>query len=226
MNMVKVKSTRIVAIGYAEPTKTMRVLFPEGAMYDYFNVPAIVHGALMEAESKGSFFQEHVVGKMFKYAKVNPREEGKSVMGKNKTQVAAETRAGKKTDVQPAEQPKPAAPAVATQPALASKQMATIETLKAGWAERKVDLSKLTIKDDGKFKLLVVDQGWPTVQVGASGGVTVLELKSYSKAYDAAMDGLALYEKQKARQKKAATPAPTAPAQPAAKAAEKQSVSA
>jgi hypothetical protein len=156
-------------------------------------------------------------------------------MGQNKTQKAAAERAKKTTaqEVQPqpttigpisdaiadlaakkrGEQPTPAAatPAPAT-PAQPSKQTETIERLKAGWAERKVDLSKLTIKDDGKFKLVVVAEGWPTVQVGASGGITVLELKSYSKAYDAALDGLALYQKQQARETKKATPAPAQPA--------------
>lgn len=220
MNMVQVKSTNLQAVGYDEQTKTLRILFQEGAMYDYFNVPASVHGALMEAESKGTFFQEHVIGK-FKYAKVDPnqREEGKTIMGKNKQQIATETRAKKSDNVQPAEQPKqeakPATPAAATQPAVASKQTETIERLKAGWTAKGVNLDKLAVKPDGKFALLIVDQGWPTVQVGASGGITVLELKSYSKAYDAAMNGLNLYQKQKEREaKKAVTAsAPPAPAE-------------
>jgi hypothetical protein len=101
------------------------------------------------------------------------------------------------------------APAAAA-PAQPSKQTQTIDKLKEGWTAKGVDLSKLSIKDDGKFKLLVVDQGWPTCQIGPTGGLTVLELKSYSKAFDAAMDGLALYQKQGAReQKKTAATAPT-----------------
>ena len=75
-----------------------------------------------------------------------------------------------------------------------------------------MDLSKLTIKDDGKFKVLIVDQGWPRVTIGPTGGIVVTDLKSYSKAFDAAMDGLALYQKQQAReQKKATATAPAAP---------------
>jgi hypothetical protein len=158
-------------------------------------------------------------------------------MGKNKAQKEAEARAKKPQPAAEAErtregsdnpaaiqakmdevaaQPKPngkATPAAvaAAQPAVVSKQTQTIETLKAGWTAKGVDLSKLIVKDDGKFKLVIVDAGWPTVQVGASGGITVLELKSYAKAFDAAMDGLALYEKQKAREQKKT--AATAPAQ-------------
>ena len=83
-----------------------------------------------------------------------------------------------------------------------------------------MDLSRLTIKDDGKFKLLIVDANWPTIQVGASGGISVLELKSYGRAFDAAMDGLSLFQKQQAREAKKATA--TASAAPAAKAEQKQ----
>ena len=98
----------------------------------------------------------------------------------------------------------------------------TIAKLKEGWAEKKVDLSKLTIKDDGKFKVLVVDQGWPRVTIGPTGGIVVTDLKSYAKAFDAAMDGLSLYQKQQAREAKK-TQATAPAAQPAA---EKQTVSA
>lgn len=109
----------------------------------------------------------------------------------------------------------PPAPAPATV-AAPNKQQQTIEKIKEGWTAKGVDLSKLAIKDDGKFKLLIVDAGWPTVQIGPTGGITVLELKSYAKAFDAAMDGLSLYQKQQAREQKKA--AATAPAPPAAKA--------
>jgi hypothetical protein len=96
------------------------------------------------------------------------------------------------------------APAVATTLG-ASKQDMAIEKLKAGWLEKKVDLSKLTIKDDGKFKVLIVAEGWPRVTIGPTGGIVVTDLKSYTKAFDAAMDGLNLYTKQKEREAKKAT---------------------
>lgn len=146
-------------------------------------------------------------------------------MGKNKQQLATEARTKKSQPAEPvAEQPKPApAPATpaATQPAVVSKQTETVERLKAGWKAKGVNLDKLTVKDDGKFKQLIVDAGWPTVQVGASGGITVVELKSYPDAFTGAMEGLERYTKQQAREQKRATataPAPQAPAtQPAAK---------
>ena len=136
---------------------------------------------------------------------------------KNKQQKAAEERAqaaAPKAAQPVAEQPKQAAPAQSLP--TPSKQTATIEKLKEAWTAKKVDLSKLQVKDDGKFKLLIVDAGWPTVQIGPTGGITVLELRSYAKAFDAAIDGLALYQKQNDRdRKKTAAPAP--PPAPAAK---------
>jgi hypothetical protein len=152
-------------------------------------------------------------------------------MGKNKQQLATEARAKKTTSevqFQPvAEQAKPEVKAGATTapatpaPTQPSKQMQTIEKLKEGWKARGVSLDKLTVKDDGKFKLVVVAEGWPTVQIGPTGGITVTELKSYAKAFDAAMDGLALYQKQQAREQKKATTAAPAP-----KAAEQTAVTA
>jgi hypothetical protein len=75
MELQKVKSANIAAVGFEK--QVLRILFLEGSAYDYFNVPASLYRLLMESESKGSFFQQYVVGK-FKYAKVNPnlREEG------------------------------------------------------------------------------------------------------------------------------------------------------
>ncbi len=75
MDLIKVKSSNLQAVGYDKSTKTLRILFSEGATYDYRAVPASVYKALMAAESKGSFFQHHVVGQ-FEYEKSNLREEG------------------------------------------------------------------------------------------------------------------------------------------------------
>jgi multimeric flavodoxin WrbA len=144
-------------------------------------------------------------------------------MGKNKQQAATEARTRKATPevAEPAvavEQPKPNGKADAKTIAAATptKQDATIEKLKAGWTAKGINLDKLTIKDDGKFKLLIVDAGWPTVRIGASGGVTVMELKSYPDAFTAAMEGLDRYTKQQAREaKQAAAAAPPAVAKSA-----------
>jgi hypothetical protein len=154
-----------------------------------------------------------------------------TIMGMNKAQKQAAARAKETTlEVQPpvavVEQPKqlaPTTPAPTPAQAAVSKQTQTIEKLKEGWLAKGVNLDKLTVKDDGKFKLAVVDEGWPTVQIGQSGGITVLELKSYAKAFDAAMIGKELFDKQKGREQKKATA--SAPA-PKAEQTEKQAVTA
>ena len=150
-------------------------------------------------------------------------------MGQNKAQKEAAARAKKSTsEVQPAEQPKQEATAPTTQPATVpatpNKQTQIIEKLKAGWTAKGVNLDKLSIRDDGKFKLLIVDAGWPTIRLGSTGGITVVELKSYPDAFTAAMEGLERYTKQQAREQKktvAAQPATASQKAPAEK-AEKQ----
>lgn len=126
-----------------------------------------------------------------------------------------------KSDVQPqptTPKPAPTTPiAKSTEPA-PSKQQQTIAKLKAGWTEKGVGLKELVEKPDGKFIYLQPTTAWPMIRVGPTGGVDLPQLKSYPKAWDAAMDGLALYQKQLAREAKkaaATAPAPAAPAKSA-----------
>lgn len=53
-------SSTIRAVGYDEPTETLRVQFVSGAVYDYAAVPAAVHTALMGASSIGSHFGQNI----------------------------------------------------------------------------------------------------------------------------------------------------------------------
>ena len=84
--------------------------------------------------------------------------------------------------------------------------MQTIEALKKGWADHKIDLSKLEQKQDGKFVNLIVAEGWPVVAIGPTGGINLPQIRSYSKPFDAAMDGKTLLEKQSARDAKKTAP--------------------
>jgi hypothetical protein len=141
-------------------------------------------------------------------------------MGRNKQQTAAKKQAAEATEQPKQEAPTPVAPTATPTPA--NKQTAAFDRLKAGWEAKGVDLSKMTVKPDGKFTLVVVGEGWPTVRIGVTGGLTVVELKSYVNPFDAAMIGKELFEKQKAREAKKAAAAAPAPAAPKAPAAEKQ----
>ena len=220
MQMVSVKSSNLAAIGYSEESKTLRVLFQEGRCYDYLGVSQKVYEQLMAAESKGHFFQD-VIRERYSYEKVNLEKESNMPKATAKTKPVTQAAVPTTTAEQPKATPAPAAPAAATPTAQPTKQDQTIARLLEGWKAKGIDLSKLTCRDDGKYKLLVVGEGWPTVQVGSSGGVTVVELRSYPDGFTAAMEGLERYQKQqRADAKRAAAaqpaqaPAP-APAQPA-----------
>ena len=219
MDLVKVKSTNLSAIGYDRPSRTMRILFLEGSAYDFEGIPAKLYNQLMEADSKGTFFQECIKGQ-YNFRKVNLEKE-RTTMGMNKQQREAAKRAKQTSAVQPAAavavaEPPKAEPQPAAQPTPANKQTATFDKLKEAWTAKGVDLSKMEVKPDGKFVLITVAAGWPAIHIGPTGGITLPQIRSYAKAFDAAVDGLALYEKQKARDtKKTAAPAPTPKAAPA-----------
>jgi hypothetical protein len=98
------------------------------------------------------------------------------------------------------------AAAVATTP---NKQMQTVDKLKEAWAARGVDLKAMKVEPDGKYMNVVVAADWPIVRVGPTGGIELPEIRSYPKAFDAAIEADKLWAKQQARdQKKSAALAP------------------
>lgn len=60
MNMIPVSSSNITSIGY-EGT-TLRVLFHNNRLYEYYNVPSSVYNELMSAPSHGSYLARHIKG--------------------------------------------------------------------------------------------------------------------------------------------------------------------
>ena len=161
-------------------------------------------------------------------------------MGKNKQQVATEARA-KKSAVgkEPGqisgdtgkvnEQPKPEAAKPATQtatpapaqPATPSKQTQSIEKLTVAFREqRQIEVKPSMLTADGKYINLLIGKEWPVIQIGASGGIVLPAIKSYPKAFQAALEGDKLLAKQTEREQKKVTataaPAPTTAQAPAA----------
>lgn len=67
MSMIHVSSSNIDSIGY-EGT-TLQVLFSNGGLYYYYNVPSSVYDGLMSASSHGSFLANHIKG-IYKYKEV------------------------------------------------------------------------------------------------------------------------------------------------------------
>lgn len=81
-NMVDVESTNLGSVGYDPETQTLRIKFKDGAPYDYRGVPPQMHGELMGAESKGSFFFKRIKSArredgslMFPFTRVNQQQE-------------------------------------------------------------------------------------------------------------------------------------------------------
>ena len=60
MVRVAVESSTMVSVGYNGQDKILEIEFTSGAVYQYMDVPAVVHKALMRAESKGRYFNSEI----------------------------------------------------------------------------------------------------------------------------------------------------------------------
>lgn len=69
MQMIPVSSSNLNAVGYENGT--LKVAFNNGSAYIYSNVPHNVFDGLMQASSKGSYFDQHVKKAGYHYTKVN-----------------------------------------------------------------------------------------------------------------------------------------------------------
>lgn len=62
MERQTVSSSIIASVGYDPATKVLEVEFHETGLYQYFNVPSVLHEAFMTAPSKGGFFNANIKG--------------------------------------------------------------------------------------------------------------------------------------------------------------------
>jgi KTSC domain len=67
MNVTAVESTTLAALAYDDARKILQLEFRSRAIYRYFGVPAAVHTALLQAPSKGQYFNQEIRGR-FRYA--------------------------------------------------------------------------------------------------------------------------------------------------------------
>lgn len=56
MQMIPVRSSAITAVGYDPVTKRMKITFKQGRTYDFCGVPPEVHQGLVNAGSKGGYY--------------------------------------------------------------------------------------------------------------------------------------------------------------------------
>ena len=75
MNSTVVESTTLAKVGYGDVLQLLRLEFRSRAIYQYFGVPSAVHQALLQAPSKGSYFNSVIRGR-FPYARVSKAPVG------------------------------------------------------------------------------------------------------------------------------------------------------
>jgi lysyl-tRNA synthetase class 2 len=71
-NMPDVGSSMMNRIDYEESTKELDITFTSGKTYRYLDVPPEIYGALVDADSKGQFFNEYIKNE-FAYCAVQGR---------------------------------------------------------------------------------------------------------------------------------------------------------
>jgi hypothetical protein len=63
MLVAAVESTTLSAVAYDESEEVLWLQFCSGATYEYADVPAAVHTALLSASSKGGYFNQAIRGR-------------------------------------------------------------------------------------------------------------------------------------------------------------------
>lgn len=67
IKMQRVFSSNLIAMGYDENKKVLRVIFKGNSSYLYFDVEPDVYNTLMQSESKGRALNESVIKQKEKY---------------------------------------------------------------------------------------------------------------------------------------------------------------
>lgn len=67
INMYKVNSSNISALGYNPKTHVLRVIFGNNSSYLYFGVEPLIWDALAKSQSKGKFLTENITRRKDKY---------------------------------------------------------------------------------------------------------------------------------------------------------------
>jgi hypothetical protein len=75
MQHVKVKSEHLMSVGYDEETRTLEVRFVGKKLYRYQYVPQRIYTGLINAPSKGQYFDQHVRG-CYTYHEVSEKTDG------------------------------------------------------------------------------------------------------------------------------------------------------
>ena len=69
MRTTAVDSTTLATVTYDEAAELLQLEFRSRAIYQYFGVPVAVHAALLDAQSKGSYFNRVIRGS-YRYRRI------------------------------------------------------------------------------------------------------------------------------------------------------------
>ena len=69
MERQQISSSDIRLVGYDNQSQILEIEFYSGGIYQYFDVPASVYLALMNATSKGTYFHKHIK-EIYKYKRI------------------------------------------------------------------------------------------------------------------------------------------------------------
>ncbi len=69
MQRVAVSPSDIASVGYDATSQTLEIEFNSGGVYQYYEIPQVVHGELMAASSHGEYFHRNV-REHYQYRKV------------------------------------------------------------------------------------------------------------------------------------------------------------
>lgn len=72
MILVPVESTAVYAFGYDDEQHTLDVVFYRSGVYRYFNVPREVYDNWLNAESKGLYLRQALIGS-FPFQRLRPQ---------------------------------------------------------------------------------------------------------------------------------------------------------
>ncbi len=60
MQMIRVSSSAISAVGYDPDTRRMKIKFVQGHTYDFCRVPQHIFDGLLRSASKGGYYNDHI----------------------------------------------------------------------------------------------------------------------------------------------------------------------
>ena len=63
VNRAPVRSSNIRSVGYDAPSKTLKVEFHSGGLYQNPGVPETIYQGFIRAASRGSYFHDHIKGR-------------------------------------------------------------------------------------------------------------------------------------------------------------------